>query len=116
MRKLYALKHINEVGMDSTFMYQAVADDQVDIAAGFSTDGRIDAFDLGVLDDPKKAFPPYDAVLLLSPKAAKNNDLVNVLEPLVNRISVSAMRFANGLVDEKGISPKEAAQTLLSDE
>ena len=57
-----------------------------------------------------------DAVLLLSPKAAKNNDLVNVLEPLVNRISVSAMRFANGLVDEKGISPKEAAQTLLSDE
>ena len=46
----------------------------------------------------------------------KNNDLVNVLEPLVNQISVSAMRFANGLVDEKGISPKEAAQTLLSDE
>ena len=70
----------------------------------------------GVLDDPKRAFPPYDAVLLLSPKAAKNNDLVNVLEPLVNQISVSAMRFANGLVDEKGISPKEAAQTLLSDE
>lgn len=116
VRKLYALTDINEVGMDSTFMYQAVADDQVDIAAGFSTDGRIDAFDLGVLDDPKKAFPPYDAVLLLSPKAAKNNDLVNVLEPLVNRISVSAMRFANGLVDEKGISPKEAAQTLLSNE
>ena len=116
VRKLYALTDINEVGMDSTFMYQAVADDQVDIAAGFSTDGRIDAFDLGVLDDPKRAFPPYDAVLLLSPKAAKNNDLVNVLEPLVNQISVSAMRFANGLVDEKGISPKEAAITLLSDE
>ena len=58
----------------------------------------------------------FQSVLLLSPKAAKNNDLVNVLEPLVNQISVSAIRVANGLVDEKGISPKEAAITLLSDE
>ena len=28
------------------------------------SDGRIEAFDLAVLNDPKEAFPPYDAVLL----------------------------------------------------
>jgi osmoprotectant transport system permease protein len=116
VRRLYSLTDITEVGMDSTFMYQAVADGQVDVAAGFSTDGRIDAFDLDVLDDPKGAFPPYDAVLLLSPQAAKNKDLVHALEPLLNRISVSAMRDANRQVDEDGVTPKEAASKLLKHE
>jgi len=116
VRRLYSLTDITEVGMDSTFMYQAVADGQVDVAAGFSTDGRIDAFDLRVLDDPKGAFPPYDAVLLLSPQAAKNKNLVHALEPLLNRISVSAMRDANRQVDEDGVTPKEAARKLLKHE
>ena len=101
--------------MDSTFMYQAVADGQVDVAAGFSTDGRIEAFDLAVLNDPKEAFPPYDAVLLLSPRAAKNRDLVHVLEPLLNKISVAAMRTANRRVDEDGVTPRVAADSLLNE-
>ena len=115
VRNLYALSDITEVGMDSTFMYQAVADGQVDVAAGFSTDGRIEAFDLAVLNDPKEAFPPYDAVLLLSPRAAKNRDLVHVLEPLLNQISVAAMRTANRRVDEDGVTPRVAADSLLNE-
>ena len=115
VRNLYALSDITEVGMDSTFMYQAVADGQVDVAAGFSTDGRIEAFDLAVLNDPKEAFPPYDAVLLLSPRAAKNRDLVLVLEPLLNQISVAAMRTANRRVDEDGVTPRVAADSLLNE-
>ncbi len=115
VRQLYSLGDITEVGMDSTFMYQAVADGQVDVAAGFSTDGRIDAFDLAVLNDPKQAFPPYDAVILLSPEASKNKNLVRAIEPLVNRISVTAMRTANRLVDEGGETPKEAARQLFAD-
>ena len=115
VRNLYALSDITEVGMDSTFMYQAVADGQVDVAAGFSTDGRIEAFDLAVLNDPKEAFPPYDAVLLLSPRAAKNRDLVHVLEPLLNKISVAAMRTANRRVDEDGVTPRVAADSLLNE-
>jgi osmoprotectant transport system permease protein len=116
VRRLYSLSDITEVGMDSTFMYQAVADGQVDVAAGFSTDGRIDAFNLAVLNDPKGAFPPYDAVLLLSPRAAKNKDLAHVLESLINRISVSAMRNANRRVDEDGITPKAVADNLLDNQ
>ena len=112
VRDLYGLHGIEQVGMDSTFMYQAVADGQVDLAAGFSTDGRIDAFNLAVLDDPLAAFPPYDAVILLSPAAAANQALVASLEPLVNRITVAAMRAANRSVDEAGRTPAEAAAAL----
>jgi len=112
VRSLYGLTGIKQVGMDSTFMYQAVADGQVDLAAGFSTDGRIDAFNLAVLDDPEEAFPPYDAVLLLSPEAAENQPLIAALRPLVNRISVAAMRSANRSVDEDGLTPMAAADSL----
>jgi osmoprotectant transport system permease protein len=112
VRSLYGLTGIEQVGMDSTFMYQAVADSQVDLAAGFSTDGRIDAFNLAVLDDPEEAFPPYDAVLLLSPEAAENRSLIAALRPLLNRISVAAMRTANRSVDEDGLTPMAAADAL----
>lgn len=112
VRSLYGLTGIEQVGMDSTFMYQAVADGQVDVAAGFSTDGRIDAFNLAVLDDPDEAFPPYDAVLLLSPEAAGNRQLIAALRPLINRINVAAMRTANRSVDEDGLTPGAAAASL----
>ena len=112
VRSLYGLSAIEQVGMDSTFMYQAVADGQVDLAAGFSTDGRIDAYGLSVLEDSREAFPPYDALLLLSPKAAAKRELVAILRPLVNRISAAAMRAANRSVDEDGDTPGEAARAL----
>jgi osmoprotectant transport system permease protein len=112
VRSLYGLESIEQVGMDSTFMYQAVADGQVDLAAGFSTDGRIDAFGLTVLEDTRQAFPPYDALLLLSPAAATDRELVATLRPLVNRIRAAAMRAANRSVDEDGDTPGEAAKAL----
>ena len=52
--------------------------------------------------------------LLLSPRAAKNRDLVHVLEPLLNHISVAAMRTANRRVDEDGVTPRVAADSLLN--
>jgi osmoprotectant transport system permease protein len=43
---------------------------EADVISAFSSDGRIAADDLVVLGDPKGALPPYDAVILLSPKRA----------------------------------------------
>ena len=36
----------------STFMYKAVADGEVDVISAFSSDGRVASYDLLVLDDP----------------------------------------------------------------
>ena len=98
--------------MDSTFMYGAVRDGAVDLITAYSTDGRIDAFDLEVLRDPEQAFPPYDAVLLLSPEAARDRQLRATLRPLVNAIPNHLMRSANRDVDVDGISVEEAARRL----
>jgi osmoprotectant transport system permease protein len=99
---------------DPTLMYSAIAQDQVDVISAYSTDGRIAAYDLVVLDDPRHALPPYDALLLLSPHASENADLVKALTPLIGRISDDNMRTANMLVDVRRQSLDSAAAYLQS--
>ena len=114
VREIYGLDSIRTRGMDSTFMYGAVRDREVDVITAYSTDGRIAAFDLVVLDDPQQAFPPYDAVLLLSPRAARNHQLIRTLLPLVNAVTDDMMRSANKTVDIDGLSVERAAMELWS--
>jgi len=63
-----------------------------------------------VLDDPKHAIPPYDAVLLLSPQRANDAAFASALKPLVGAIDVTAMREANLRAGKT--SPSEAARWL----
>ena len=39
--------------MQSDFMYRAATSGEVDVVAGYSSDGRIAQYDLIVLDDPE---------------------------------------------------------------
>ena len=98
--------------MQSTLMYQAVANGEVDLITAYTSDGRIAAYDLAVLTDDKAAFPPYDAVLLLSSDAAADEALVAALKPLIGAIDVEAMRRANLLVDVEGQTVEHAATEL----
>ena len=68
----------------------AVADGEVDVIAAYTSDGRIAQYDLVVLDDPKHAIPPYDAVLLVSPQRANDAALLDALRPLIGAIDVDA--------------------------
>ena len=49
--------------MDLGLLYQALLADQVDLVVGSATDGLIAAHDLVVLEDDRRYFPPYDAVI-----------------------------------------------------
>jgi osmoprotectant transport system permease protein len=100
-----------------TFMYRALESGEVDVISAFSSDGRIAADDLVLLGDPKGALPPYDAVILVSPKRAGDRRLGEALAPLGGRIDVKAMRAANYAVDRDTgkKSPAEAARMLVGD-
>jgi len=97
-----------------TFMYRALMSGEVDVITAFSSDGRIAADHLTVLADPLHAIPPYDAVLLLSPRRAMDPVLHSALAPLKDAISIALMRQANYLVDRPTgkLSPAEAALWL----
>ena len=68
IRKTYGINFREQRQMQPEFMYAAVANGEVDVIAGYTSDGRIAQFNLVVLDDPRHAIPPYDAVLLISPQ------------------------------------------------
>ena len=97
-----------------TFMYRAVADDSADVLSAFSSDGRIAAFDLVTLGDPRRALPNYDAVILLSPHAGGDAKLAATLRPLVGAIPLERIRQANLMVDRdiEKRTPRDAAEWL----
>lgn len=112
VRDTYGLDDVRTRSMDSTFMYDAVKDGKVDVITAYSSDGRIAEYDLVVLKDPKQGFPPYDAILLVSPEGAKLPGLLDALRPLVNQIPDAKMREANRLVAVEEKSPADAAASL----
>src|SRR6266481_6009516 len=95
LREAYGLSFRAQRQMQPDFMYAAVASGEVDVIAGYTSDGLIAKYDLVVLEDPKHAIPPYDAIVLLAPKRASDQALRQALQPLLGRIDISAMREAN---------------------
>lgn len=114
LRDAYNLEFRDKKSFDPSLMYSAVAESEVDVISAFSTDGRIAAYDLTVLDDPRGALPPYDAVLLCSPQAAQGFALLDALRPLIGTISDNAMREANKIVDVDKRTVGDAAEFLLN--
>jgi osmoprotectant transport system permease protein len=113
VRGAYGLRFSEIRSFDSTLMYSAVKNGDVDVITAFSSDGRITAYDLLVLADPKEAFPPYDAVLLVSSKAAKKKGFVDALRPLVGSVSNEQMQRANMMVDVEKRTPGAATRALI---
>jgi osmoprotectant transport system permease protein len=95
LQKAYGLSFRTQRQMQPDFMYAAVASGEVDVIAGYTSDGLIKKYDLVVLDDPKHAMPPYDAIVLLAPKRAGDEKLQAALQPLLGSIGIDAMREAN---------------------
>jgi osmoprotectant transport system substrate-binding protein len=92
--------------MDLGLIYRALVDKKVDIVAGNSTDGLIDALHLVPLVDDQHYFPPYDAVPIVRRDAlAKFPQLRPALADLANKISAQEMRHLNAEVDANQRDP-----------
>jgi osmoprotectant transport system permease protein len=115
LRKAYGLNFRAQRQMQPEFMYRAAADGEVDVISAYTSDGQIAKFDLAVLDDPKHAIPPYDAILLLSPRRAHDETLIAALKPLIGAIPVATMRAANARAGNGDTSADEVARWLTGE-
>jgi osmoprotectant transport system permease protein len=95
IQQAYGLTFRAQRQMQPDFMYAAVASGEVDVIAGYTSDGLIAKYDLVVLDDSKHAIPPYDAIVLIAPKRAHDQALQAALQPLLGKIDIATMREAN---------------------
>ncbi|MGP1678070.1 MAG: glycine betaine ABC transporter substrate-binding protein [Giesbergeria sp.] len=114
LRTSYGLRFAGRRSMDSSLMYQALEQENVDVISAFSTDGRIAALDLVVLDDDQGAIPPYDAIILANARLERESpQVIDALKKLVNNIDGDTMRRMNLAVDGPGESPSTVAKRFL---
>jgi len=88
------------IAMDLGLTYRALAEGNVDVIAGNSTDGQIQALDLVVLEDDRHYFPPYEAApVIRRATLARHQGLAAALDELAGRFSDAEMRRLNALAD-----------------
>ena len=86
--------------LDLGLIYRALVERKVDIVAGNSTDGLIDALGLVALRDDRRYFPPYDAVPVVRKAALQRFPRLRAaLADLAGKISVDDMRRLNRAAD-----------------
>jgi osmoprotectant transport system permease protein len=100
--------------MEVGLMYQAISSRKVDVISGFSTDGRIRAYNLRVLEDDLGHFPPYYAApLVRQATLLRFPGLRPVFEAIAGKISAAEIMRMNYEVDENQRAPRDVARDFL---
>lgn len=101
--------------MDLGLTYRALAEGNVDVIAGNSTDGTIAALDLVVLEDDRRYFPPYRAAPVVRRAVLERRPAVRAaLAELAGRMSDAEMRRLNALADVEHRDIRELARDWLT--
>ena len=116
VRDTYGLDFREQRAMDASLMYQAAATGEVDVISAYSTDGRITAYDLRILDDDRNTIPPYDAIVVAGARLARDApDVVEALARLDGTIDADRMRGMNLRVDLEGEDPGRVAAAFVEE-
>ncbi|MGI4852435.1 MAG: glycine betaine ABC transporter substrate-binding protein [Janthinobacterium lividum] len=112
MEDAYGLRFKGEPRvMDLGLLYRALANRQVDIVSGNSTDGAITALNLRVLQDDRHYFPPYQAVPLVRQAALQQHpQLQAALDRLTGKVSQVEMQAMNHAVDGDHRDPADVVR------
>ena len=97
--------------MDLGLLYRAMNNRQVEMIAGNSTDGPIQAFGLVALEDDRHYFPPYQAVPLVRDEALRRwPQMQTALDALAGRITADDMRAMNEAIDGQHRDPSDVVR------
>lgn len=116
LRERYGFQFGTALDMDPGLMYGAVEGGSVDVVSAFSTDGRIAAYDLKVLVDDRRFFPPYDAAIVVRGELLEGHPEVRqALESLSGKLDEPTMQRLNLAVDRDKEAPKAVAERFLKE-
>jgi osmoprotectant transport system substrate-binding protein len=102
--------------MDLSLSYQALANKQVDLIAGNSTDGLIEKLGLVQLEDDRHYFPPYEAAPIIRRDTLDRYPQIGeVVNRLAGRITNEQMRKLNYAVDAEKRDVKAVVREFLAE-
>ncbi len=104
------IKIVNSLGI----RYKALAQEEADVAIGFTTDGQLASDELIVLEDPKNIWPKYYPAPVVTQKFLdENDDAKKILNEVSASLDADIMRELNGKVDLEQEDPEDVAQEHL---
>ena len=99
--------------LDLGLLYRALADKQVDLVAGNSTDGVIASLHMVALEDDRHYFPPYEAVpLVRRATLEKHPEVRDAIGALAGKVSEDEMRLMNYAVDGEHRDPADVVRAF----
>ena len=114
MVKVYPFTFANTKSLDPNVMYEAVKSGDVDVIPAFTTDSRIQLFDLATTKDDAGFFPKYDAAPIVRQATLKKfPKLEEVLNKLAGKITAEDMLRMNARVDLDKEKPEDVARAFL---
>ncbi|MEO7503128.1 MAG: glycine betaine ABC transporter substrate-binding protein [Gemmatimonadaceae bacterium] len=100
LKSAYGMSFKSVRPLGQAVKYQALASGAVDVIDGYSTDGFIAKYDLVVLRDDKRFFPPYEAAALVSARLYRDQPgAIAALIELSGRLDVETMRRLNARLE-----------------
>jgi osmoprotectant transport system substrate-binding protein len=104
-------------GTDPGLRYQALKDGQADVVVAFGTDGELSSFNLVVLEDDKKIFPPYQVAPVVRQEILEKSPKIRAaLNALAPKLTNETMQHLNYEVSGKKREPAEVAKDFLTKE
>jgi osmoprotectant transport system permease protein len=115
LKAAYRLPFATPSGLDHGLAYEALAAGRIDIMDIYTTDAKIERFQLRALEDDRRFFPRYDAALLYRLEVPKRYpEAWAKLQKLEQRIDERTMIRLNAAAELQGRSFAEAAALLDS--
>ncbi len=103
--------------MDSGLIYMALKDGKADVGLGFTTDGRIRAYDFMALRDDKQMFPAYNPCFVVRKEILdKNPAIAEYFEKLGKVLDDKAITELNFQVAEQKEDPRKVAEKYLKEQ
>lgn len=110
----YGMQFKRVYPMQVGLLYDALATDELNIILGYSTDGRVGSYDLVMLEDDRKFFPPYTCSLVVSNDTLKEHpELKGILLKLADTIDTDMMQKMNDESDRQLLEPALVARRFL---
>ena len=116
MIELYGYDFASVQRMDSSLLYEAIGQGQLDTIVVFSTDSLLVKYDMAILEDDLQMFPAYHGAPICRTEVLEAHpELNSVLNMLSGRISDEMMQQLDYQVDVENKSIESVAAQFLSD-
>lgn len=120
MQEHYDMEIKAQEPLDEGIIYTETADapgSACNFGMVFTTDGRIGALDLQVLEDDKSFFPEYNPAITVREQIAEEHpEVIDLANDIIGRIDFDTMRQLNLQADEEGVPHDQVARDWLESE